>query len=230
MILFKGEPVIEKFIKRKNRFIAEVEINHENHEVHVPNTGRMVELLQEGAKVLLKYHPAPHKKTKFTLLCVEKEGIMVCIDSRIANAVYYEYLENHLERDLLPIKDIKREVRYLNSRFDIGLTTKGKEMLIEIKSVNLVRDSIAMFPDAPTIRGNKHIRGLIEAQSYGFKTGIVFIIQRQDASYFSPHWEMDPDFSESLKLAEKNNIFIKAYRCFVDEKTINIEKEIPIII
>ena len=228
VIIFEKEPVVGRFIQRKNRFIAEVEIENETHDVHVPNTGRMLELLRKGAKVILKYHPAPHKKTEHTLICVEKEGILVCIDSRSANDIYFDFLKNGYEEELLPIDGLKREVKYLNSRFDIGLITNGQQMLIEIKSVNLVEDSHAMFPDAPTIRGNRHIRELIEAQSVGLKAGIVFIIQRPDASTFSPHWGMDPAFSESLLLAKKNGLFIKAYNCCVDQRIIEIKKEVQI--
>lgn len=228
MELFENNRVEGKFIKRVNRFIAEVEISGEVHKVHVPNTGRMKELLTGGARVLLKYHPAPHKKTAYSLISVEKDGILVCIDSRIANQIYFEYLSDHKEDDFPRIEQLKREVGYGNSRFDIGFIQDKKRVLIEIKSVNLVQDSIALFPDAPTTRGTKHVKELTRAKNHGIETGVVFIIQRNDASSFMPYWGMDKDFSKALQEAYQQGVWIKAYRCLVQEKDIKIEQEVSI--
>lgn len=230
MELFKNNKFEGKFIKRINRFIAEIEIDGEIHQVHVPNTGRMKELLIEGARVMLKYHPAPHKKTSYTLISVEKDGIFVCIDSTTANRLFYDYLANGKLEEFSNIKDLKREVKYGNSRFDIGFIQNNQQVLIEIKSVNLVKNTHAMFPDAPTSRGNKHVQELIKAKSMGIKTAVVFIIQRCDATSFSPHWEMDPIFSNSLLEAYSKGVMIKAFCCSVDDKSIDISHEIPIFL
>lgn len=228
MILFEKRPVVGLFIKRINRFIVEVQINDKIHRVHVPNTGRMKELLVQGAKVLLKYHPASHKKTEYTLICVYKDDILVCIDSRAANDIYHEYLNEGKEKELLPIKTIKREVKYLNSRFDFGLVSKNRQVLIEVKSVNLVENTHALFPDAPTTRGVKHIKELIEAKRHGIDSAVIFIVQREDAVSFSPHWTMDQEFSNSLVHAKINGVIIKAYNCMVTPSVIKIKEDIPI--
>lgn len=228
MRLFENNKVEGKFLKRVNRFIAEVEIHGKVHQVHVPNTGRMKELLVKGARVLLKYHPAPHKKTSYSLISVEKNGVLVCIDSRIANQLFFDYLSNGESEDFLHIRDLKREVRYGNSRFDIAFLEDDQQVLIEIKSVNLVKDSIAMFPDAPTTRGNKHVQELMVAQGRGIKTGVIFIIQRPDATRFLPYWNMDPNFSQSLLKAYSQGVLVKAFDCQVDEESIKISHEMPI--
>lgn len=228
MKLFENNKVEGKFLKRINRFVAEVEIQGEVHQVHVPNTGRMKELLIRGARVLLKYHPAPHKKTSYTLMLVEKDGILVCIDSRIANQLFFDHLSNGESEEFLHIQDLKREVKYGNSRFDMAFLEGNQQVLIEVKSVNLVRDSIAMFPDAPTIRGNKHVQELIIAQSKGIKTGIVFIVQRSDATSFLPHWDKDLNFSQSLLEAHSQGVLVKAFSCQIDEESIKINNKIPI--
>lgn len=229
MHLFNKNRVEGKFIRRINRFIAEVKINRQVKLVHVPNTGRMKELLVKDAVVQLKYHPAPHKKTEYSLISVEKDGIFVCVDSRVANQLFFDYLDTGQVDDFNNIKDLKREVKFGNSRFDIGFIQNNHHVLIEVKSVNLVKGHKAMFPDAPTSRGNKHIRELIKAKEQGIKAGVAFIIQRPDATIFLPHWEMDPDFSKSLVEANSKGVLIKAFTCEVDKDNIEINKEIPIL-
>lgn len=229
MRLFENNRVEGIFIKRENRFIAQVEINNTIHKVHVPNTGRMKELLVKGARVHLKYHPAPHKKTSYTLISVEKDGILVCIDSRVANQIFFDYIAIGKLEYYSNIKKLKREVKYSKSRFDIAFMEKDKQVLIEVKSVNLVKDNHGFFPDAPTIRGNKHVQELMAASEKGIETGVIFIIQRPDAKKFSPYWEMDPKFSKSLKEASLKGVLIKAYNCDVSKEEININTEIPII-
>jgi sugar fermentation stimulation protein A len=230
MQLFNNNRVEGKFISRINRFIAEVEINRHIHLVHVPNTGRMKELLVKDAIVQMKYHPASHKKTDYSLISVKKNDISICVDSRVANQLFYDYLSHGKLEKFNNIRDLKREIKFNNSRFDIGFIQNNQPFLIEIKSVNLVKDQKAMFPDAPTIRGNKHIRELIEAKKQGFKTGIVFIIQRPDATLFLPYRDMDPDFSNSLVEAYSKGVFVKAFTCEVNNERIEIKKEIPILL
>ena len=218
-------PVVKGcFLLRENRFIARVRLeNGEEERVHVPNTGRMKELLTPEAAVLLSYDPAPHRKTAYTLIAAEYQGIWVSVHAVKANALAAEWLA------VQPgISDVKREVTYGSSRFDLGCRKDGKQAYFEVKSVNLVVDGAARFPDAPTTRGVKHLKELQKAQSEGFSAGIIFVIQRQDAAFFEPNRATDPAFSDQLKICADQGMEIRALRCVLTENSISIEKEIPI--
>ncbi|EOC99947.1 DNA/RNA nuclease SfsA [Caldisalinibacter kiritimatiensis] len=215
------------FHRRVNRFIAEVYINNKLEKAHVPNTGRMKELLVEGAKVLVRKVEKTERKTKFDLLMVYYNNILVNIDSKIPNILLYKGFQEKKLNYFKEYNEVKREVTYGNSRFDIGLI--GKEnALIEAKCVTFVRNKIAMFPDAPTKRGVKHINELIKATKEGVKTAVFFIIQRDDAEVFMPNWEMDKEFSSCLRKAYNNGVKIVPLICKVTRKTICIDKEIDI--
>ncbi len=223
-------PLVEgQFVARPNRFIAEVsvEINglKENVKAHVPNTGRMQELLVPGAAVRMAYAPSSKRKTDYTLLSVRYKGIWVCVYAVMANALAYTYLQSFPN-----IKDLKREVRYKNSRFDLAFSQDGEKCLYEVKSANLVVDGCAMFPDAPTERGAKHLEELMEALDDHYRTGVFFVIQREDAVFFMPNKKTDPRFAALLKRCQIKGVEIRALRCRVDETEIIIEEEIPVIL
>lgn len=143
------------FLKRPNRFLAHVTIDGKEEVCHVKNTGRLGELLIPGAKVYVTEHNNPNRKTKFSLIAVEKEGILYNIDSQAPNKLAYEWIEEG--RFLPDITYIKAEKTYKNSRFDLYMETKEKKIFMEVKGVTLNQDGIGMFPDAPTERGKKHI-------------------------------------------------------------------------
>lgn len=216
-----GELKEAVFIKRLNRFVAEISIDDQIHLSHVPNTGRMKELLLPGARIIVRQVYNSDRKTKFDLLMVYHNDILVLIDSYMPNKILYKslvdrklsYFDNYIE--------VAREVKYKNSRFDIAL--KGKRnTLIEAKCVTYVKNGIARFPDAPTSRGTKHVLELIDAVEEGFHAAVVFVIQREDAKVFMPNDSMDPKFSEALKLAHKNNVIIKAIKCKVSGNNIGL--------
>lgn len=166
-----------KFIERPNRFIAYCDIDGKVEKVHVKNTGRCKELLIEGCTVYLEESDNPNRKTKYSLVAVEKGKRLINMDSQIPNKVVYEALENGLIQ--LPglneeITYIKPEQKYHDSRFDIYLETKNKKVFIEIKGVTLEENGVVMFPDAKTERGVKHINELIKAKNDGYECYIFF--------------------------------------------------------
>lgn len=221
-------PVIEgKFISRPNRFIAQVMVEENGAEreikAHVANTGRMRELLTPGARVRMAFNPSPNRKTDFTLLTVWYQTTWVCIHSTMANALACEYMKGEPD-----VTNLRREVTYGKSRFDLAFNHKEKACLYEVKSANLVVGSTAMFPDAPTERGCKHLKELLQAQQEGYEAGVLFVVQREDAEFFTPNTSTDPLFSELLKKCYEKGVTIRALRCAVRENNIKIETEIPV--
>jgi len=207
-----------KFIKRHNRFLAEVYIDSTKTMCHVKNTGRLKELLTEGAVVYLEKSRDPMRKTAYSLISVQKGNRIVNIDSQAPNKVFYEALVNGKLN--LPgfdeITYIKQESTYGSSRFDFYIENKSKsKAYIEVKGVTLETDGIVKFPDAPTVRGVRHIYELAEAIKSGFDAYIVFIIQMNNIRYFTPNDDTHREFGEALRYAEKNGVKVLAFECDV---------------
>ncbi|WP_425447155.1 DNA/RNA nuclease SfsA [Dethiothermospora halolimnae] len=224
----KGHILEAYFVKRINRFVAEIEVNGKIEISHVPNTGRMKELLVKGVKVLVRLVDDIKRKTKYDLLMVYHNNILVSIDSKLPNYLLYQGFK---ERDLKfwgNYDIVKKEVTYGNSRIDIGLIGKNGNTLIEAKCVTLVENGVAKFPDAPTKRGTKHINELIHANRKGINTGVIFVIQRQDANTFMPNWDMDKEFSQALVKAYNEGVIIKALVCSVKKDSISLTHEINV--
>jgi sugar fermentation stimulation protein A len=222
-------PLVEGIlVKRDNRFIARVEIEGKIIKAHVPNTGRMSELMVSGAKVLMAYQPSETRKTDYTLIVVNKDGVWVSIHSVKANDIAFDYLKkNNL---FGKIKEIKKEVTYGNSRFDLAFTVGETKWYCEVKSANLVIDRQARFPDAPTLRGRKHLRELMVAKKNGYGAGVLFIIQRNDAETFAPNTETDREFSQLLLQCHHEGVRVKAVMCDVTTTDINPVCEVPVIL
>ncbi|NLI90162.1 MAG: DNA/RNA nuclease SfsA [Epulopiscium sp.] len=217
------------FLSRPNRFIAKVLINNEEETVHVKNTGRCRELLVPGARLILEdCSHRPKRKTKYSLIAVWKGDMLVNMDSQIPNAVVYEGIEDGRIKELQNIKELKREVTYRNSRFDIYYEKEDVKGFIEVKGVTLEKDGISMFPDAPTKRGSKHVLEMIEAVKEGYRGAIFFLIQMEGPKEFRTNNKMDMEFASAIKLASKSGVEILAYDSIVGENSIHINKPIDI--
>lgn len=217
------------FISRINRFAATVSIDGKTETAHVPNSGRLKELFIQGSKVLVTSAANPDRKTRFTLKAVQHEGLWVSIDSTLVN----EVIENALKDKELPMfkgaTEWKRESTYKGSRFDFFITEEsGKGCYLEVKSVTLVKDGTAMFPDAPTERGRKHLLELIDAVRNGFRGMVIFCIQRPDAEAFRPFDGNDPAFGKALREAKRNGVEVYAYKCSISEGLPLLHKEITV--
>ena len=196
------------------------------------NTGRCRELLVPGCTVYLEKSENPSRKTPFDLIAVEKNTekgtILINMDSQIPNACCAELLP---QTGLFsPDAEIKREVKFGSSRFDICVTDGDRKSFVEVKGVTLERDGLALFPDAPTERGVKHVRELIEAKKQGFGAYIIFIIQMSEVHTFSPNREMQPEFAEALLEAEKEGVKILAFDCIVTPDSITARKPVKVIL
>lgn len=220
------------FKSRPNRFIAKVEIDGIEQAVHVKNTGRCRELLRENVTVYLEKSSNPNRKTAFDLVAVEKvregkENLLVNMDSQIPNAVAFEWLSGENPFFSQNAK-IKREVTFGDSRFDLYVEDGERKAFVEVKGVTLEFGGLALFPDAPTERGVKHINELIKAKEAGFEAYILFVIQMKEINFFSPHKEMHPDFAEALKNASDKGVKVIAMDCVVTPDEMIIDKEVEI--
>lgn len=215
------------FIERPNRFIAYVDINGQTEVCHVKNTGRCRELLVPGAKVYLQDCGSQKRKTRYDLIAVEKNGLLINMDSQAPNKVVAEWLKSgglHKE-----IRLIKPESTFNKSRFDFYIEWEEqgelKKGYIEVKGVTLEDESIVRFPDAPTERGVKHVMELCECIEQGYQAYVVFVIQMKGVRYFEPNWKTHPAFGEALLQAEKKGVQILAYDCLVERDSLVINEQ-----
>ena len=221
-----------EFKSRPNRFIAKVIINGIEETVHVKNTGRCKELLIEGCKVYLSESDNKERKTKYDLIAVEKvketgEKILINMDSQAPNDVAYEWLKTEFFKKGT---NIRREVKFGDSRFDLYAENEEEKAFIEVKGVTLEKDGVALFPDAPTLRGVKHINELIKAKECGFSAYILFVVQMKGVHTFLPNAETHPEFAKVLKNAYDKGVNILVYDCIVTPDSLKIDSEIKKII
>lgn len=215
-----------RFVRRLNRFIAEVMLEGRVEKVHVRNTGRLKELFIEGVPVLLLPAANPDRKTKFSLVCVQKNGLWVNVDSTAPNQIVEEMARSG--RLFSDITYMKREKTFGNSRFDLYLEHGSQAHYIEVKGVTLEVDGAARFPDAPTERGIKHIRELMAAKRQGYMATIVFVIQMEGIKYFEPNAENHPEFASVLKEASAAGVEIIAVDCLVTRDELRGNQRIPV--
>lgn len=205
------------FLERPNRFTARVAIEGREEVVHVKNTGRCREILQKGCIVILEKAVKKERKTGYSLIAAYKGDVLINIDSQVPNLVVYEGLLEGKVKELPPITRAAREVRYGNSRFDLAFESDGHKGFIEVKGVTLEQEGIALFPDAPTERGRKHVLEMVKAVEEGYLGVILFLIQMKGIQYFTPNELQDPKFAEALKYATAKGVQILAYDSVVTE-------------
>lgn len=211
------------FLSRPNRFIAYVRVNGEIEVAHVKNTGRCRELLVEGCTVYLAVSDNPLRKTKYDLIAVEKvraekPPLMINMDSQIANDVAGEWL--HACNLFSPNAVVRREVTHGASRFDFYIEDGDRRAFLEVKGVTLENDGVAMFPDAPTERGVKHVEELAACVREGFEAYVLFVVQMKDIRLVRPHDEMHRAFGDALRAAVRCGVHVLAIDCIVSPEEI----------
>lgn len=217
------------FLHRLNRFVAEVQLEGRNVLAHVPSSGRMRELLYNGAKVYVQSLPKREgRKMDFKLLLAEHRGNLVSVDSLLPNRIMRRALSTESIPGFKGYTNIRPESTFGQSRFDFFLAGPAGECYIEVKSVTLVEDGVAMFPDAPSIRGARHLEELATARRQGYRAAVIFVIQREDAICFSPNDSGDSEFGRALRQAAGAGVEARAYLCKVDLNAVGIAKEILI--
>lgn len=215
-----------KFLSRPNRFIANVEIDGKAEVCHVKNTGRCKELLVEGCTVWLEHSDSESRKTAFDLVAVEKGDRLINMDSQAPNKAVGEWL-----REKNPFGEgfsVYPEKKYGNSRFDFYLESQDRKIFMEVKGCTLEKDGVVLFPDAPTLRGVKHIEELAHCLDEGYEAYIMILVQMSDVKYFTPNYDTHPEFGEALEKASRKGVKILCYDCNVTHDSMTVGKPVKV--
>jgi sugar fermentation stimulation protein A len=209
-----ADVVFGKLIHRRNRFAAEVEIDGREALAHAPNSGRMEELFVAGAAVVLRPAPAGSlRKTTYDLTAISYAGQWVGVDSRVPPSMIVEAWRTGVLDAFETYDDVRREVQYGSSRLDLLFTGAPGLAYVEAKPVNLVEDGLALFPDAPTARGARHLLELREAVREGHRAAVCFVVQRNDVRVLRPYAEKDPLFAATLATVTREGVEAYAIAC-----------------
>lgn len=197
--------------------------------VHVANTGRMAELMTEtNPMYVAPVNRRQNRKTAYDLALVRYRDVLVGVDSRMPNLIMREAIQESILAEFRGYETIKSEVTYGGSRLDFRLSGAAPVTYLETKSVNLVRDGVALFPDAPTQRGKKHLDTLLSIVESGYRASAVFVIQRSDAKSFKPNAVADSNFVKALTAANSAGVDTYAYNCEVNLGEIRIASRVPV--
>ena len=237
------------FISRPNRFIAHVETGNRTVVCHVKNTGRCRELLIPGVTVILEFHPdavLSGRKTEYDLIGVYKNGLLINMDSQAPNKAAWEWLVSlgggqYTEKNHYPLGsyvpfDIRREATHGDSRFDLAFSLRNRDTkavspaFMEVKGVTLEENGLALFPDAPTKRGIKHLKGLIRAHEEGYEAYVLFVIQMKGIRGFTPNDITHPAFGETLRQAREAGVHVLAYDCLVTPDTMTVDSPVKVML
>ena len=212
------------FRRRPNRFIAHVETAWGMEVCHVKNTGRCKELLVDGATVYLSESDNPARKTRFDLVAVEKGPLLINMDSQAPNKVAAEYMPL-----LLPgLSLLRPETKFGGSRFDFYAEAAGERGFIEVKGVTLEQEGLALFPDAPTERGVKHLRGLRRAVEQGYRAAVFFVVQMKGPRLFRPNDGTHPAFGQALREAAAAGVGVYAWDCAVTPESLTLDAPVEV--
>lgn len=219
-----------EFLDRPNRFIAHARLNGETVVCHVKNTGRCRELLVPGAVIYLEESDKPTRKTRYDLIAVEKERehgrLLINMDAQAPNQVFREWaLEGHFHPELSLLQG---ERQWGNSRFDFYFEAGGEKGFVEVKGVTLERDGHALFPDAPTARGVKHLEELVKCRAAGYRTCVCFVIQMAGMTDFSPNDATHPAFGAALRRAAEHGVELLARECRVSPDALTLAGAVPV--
>ncbi len=214
-----------EFVSRPNRFVAVVRIDGVETKVHVKNTGRCRELLVPGARVVLSDSGNPDRKYRYDLVAVYKGDMLVNMDSQAPNQVFGEYVRSSIPFGECDV--VRAEHQHGDSRFDFYIESGDRRIFVEVKGVTLEFDGLCMFPDAPTERGLKHVRGLEGCLDEGYEAYVAFVIQMAGMREFRPNSSTDPDLARELAIAEGKGVGILCLECDVTEDSMTISGTVP---
>jgi len=213
------------FRARPNRFIAHIEIEGTEQICHVKNTGRCRELLTPGAQVWCQEFDSTKRKTAFDLIAVQKGSRLINMDSQAPNKAASEFLA---AGGLGEISNLKAESTFGDSRFDFSFEKDGKRCFLEVKGVTLEANGVCAFPDAPTVRGVKHLQELLHAVQNGYGAYVLFVIQMEGVQYLHPNDITDPAFGKALRQAAAGGVEVLAMDCAVTPHSMTLRAPVPI--
>lgn len=221
-----GHIVQARFLSRPNRFIAQVELFGREETVHVKNTGRCRELLIPGRTVWLEAAQNPGRKTKYDLIAVDKEGCLVNMDAQAPNKVFAEWARSGCFVPALTL--LRPETVWGSSRFDFYWEAGPRRGFVEIKGVTLEENGLALFPDAPTQRGVKHLRELVAAAAEGYECAVCFVVQMRGCRGVCPNERTHPAFADALRCAARAGVRVLAVECAVTPGTLAADRVLPV--
>lgn len=214
------------FLERPNRFIAHCTVDGMLETVHVKNTGRCRELLVPGATVYLEKSSNPNRKTAYDLVTVETPFGLVNMDAAAPNQVAGELLRAGAILSSPTL--VQPEVRFGASRLDFYAENERQRLFVEVKGVTLRQGEWAVFPDAPTVRGAKHMGELVQAVAQGYRAMALLIVQMGGCTAFRPNRETDPAFCRALRDARAAGVEVRAVDCRVTPNTVTANRELPV--
>jgi len=227
----KWPPLISgRLVQRYSRFLADVRLSDGRIvTAHCPNTGRMAECCEAGRPVYLSRHDNPRRKLKYTWELIDMPASLVGVNTQVPNRLVAHSVADGQIPELAGYSDVRREISVGNhSRIDLLLTAPGRrQCFVEIKNCSLVRDGIALFPDAVTSRGRKHLQELEKRALAGDRCVIFFFVQRQDAREFQPADSIDPAYGRSLRKVVLKGVEALAYDVGIDLEQIRIRNQLP---
>lgn len=230
MMKFQKQLVSGRLIKRYKRFLADVVLEDGSIvTAHCTNTGSMKSCLEKGAEVYLSPAENPKRKTRFTWEMIEIDGNWVGINTSFPNALVYEWLQEDLIPGMEGLSDLKREVKWEDSRFDIFARDNSRDCFIEVKNVSLREGNRALFPDAVSTRGRKHLNTLIRVKRAGMRAVMVYVVQRMDVSSFSPARAIDPEYALALDEAIRRGVEIYVVQARVSPEGFTFHRTLPFI-
>ena len=215
-----------RFLARPNRFVAHVELEGERVVCHVKNTGRCRELLTSGAAVYLERAENPARKTPYDLIAVEKGDLLINMDAQAPNKVFGEWAA--AGRFLPGLTALRPEFTWEDSRFDFRLEDHRGPCFVEVKGVTLEQDGLALFPDAPTERGVKHLRGLRRAVERGYRAAVFFVVQMKGPRLFRPNDGTHPAFGQALREAAAAGVGVYAWDCAVTPESLTLDAPVEV--
>ncbi|MCF8233107.1 MAG: DNA/RNA nuclease SfsA [Bacteroidales bacterium] len=228
---FSNDLVHGRLIKRYKRFLADVELdNGDVVTAHCTNSGSMKTALEKGAEVYMTYHGDPKRKTQFTWEMIKINGDWVGINTNHPNLLAYEAIRDGVLDKLKGYTHVQREVKTGQSRIDVYAENEKEKCFVEVKNVTMKQGDYAVFPDAVTKRGQKHLDELIKIRERGLRAVMFYVIQRSDVQYFSPARDIDPDYAKKLEEAYGIGVEVFAVHAQVSPKEISITRELPFVL
>lgn len=223
------QPLIPgKLVRRYKRFLADVQLNTgEVITAHCPNSGSMLTCNVPGSEVLLSLHENPNRKYPHTWELVQVDSTWVGINTQVPNRLVYESVLAGQIPEFVQYTELKKEIVVApHSRLDLMLQNENETCYVEIKNVTLVENDVALFPDAVTTRGTKHLIELMKLREQGHRAVIFFLIQREDAHTFSPADKIDAEYGKTLRQAYRNGIELLPYQAAVTPREIRLKKKL----
>lgn len=228
---FKNKLIQGKFVKRYKRFFADIVLDETKETIvaHTANTGTMKTCIGDEWPVLVSYHDSPTRKLKYSWEMIHNGKTWIGINTSLTNSLAIEAIKLGLIPELQGYQNLKPEAKIGQSRIDILLSNSPDELCyVEVKNVTLVENNYALFPDAVTERGQKHLQELIDLKKQGIRAVLLFIVQRQDCDYFSLNNSIDPTYIQLLKKAMDNGVEVLVYQCQMHPEEIIVRNPLPI--